>query len=55
MWTARPTEIKQWLRIKSINEQSDLDTIKPIMLSHMQQTKVQRHPPAIKINKALST
>ena len=40
MWTARPTEIKQWLRIKSINEQSDLDTIKPIMLSHMQHTEV---------------
>ena len=44
MWTARPTEIQQCPRIKSINEQSDLDTIKPIMLSRMQHAEVQRHP-----------
>ena len=44
MWTALPTEIQQWLRLKSINELSDLDTVKPIMLSHMQHTEMQRHP-----------
>ena len=36
MWTALPREIQQWLRLKSIHEQSDFDAFKPIMLSYMQ-------------------
>ena len=44
LWTALPTEVQLWLRLKGIHEQSDWDAAKPVMLNLMQHTEVQRRP-----------
>ena len=44
LWTALPTEVQLWLRLKCLHEQSDWDAAKPIMLNLMRHTEVQRRP-----------